>query len=409
MKIIDRKGLRTWVEIDRKAIKHNYKVLRSLLSPKTRFLSVVKSNAYGHGLVDFSLEAQKLGADWFGVDSIVEAIALREAGVKKPILVLGYTLPEMLSKAIKHDISISVSTFELLHTIKIIKHSVSNTKHPVFGKVPIKIHIKADTGMHRQGFQEGDIRGVIKELKNLEQKIEVEGLFTHFAGVYPVRDREGPQRVSVSNGMKNPKFEKATKKQIQSFNIWAKALVSAGFKPLIHAGATGGGMILPEAHFDMVRFGIAQYGLWPSDEIKKDFRKKINFKPILQWRTLVGEIKNIPKDERVGYDFTEKLKKDSKVAICPIGYWHGYPRALSRIGYVLVRCKMARVLGRVSMDMLTINVSDVKGVKVGDVVTLLGRDGKAVVSAEQIGKWSGTSAYEIITRINPLIKRIYFS
>lgn len=316
-KILDRKGLRTWVEIDRKALKHNYKVLRGLIPKSVKYMSVVKSNAYGHGLIDFSLEMEKLGADWFGVDSIVEAIALREAGITKPILVLGYTLPEMLEKAIEHNVSIAVSTFELLDAIKIIKHSVFNNKSK------IKVHIKVDTGMHRQGFLSSDMEKVTEKLKSLESKIEVEGLFTHFAGV------------------KHPEFSHLTGKQLQSFKLWIKSFRDAGFSPLVHASASAGAFALGDAHFDMVRFGISQYGLWPSEEIKKDFGRKINLEPILEWKTLIGEIKNVPKGERVGYDFTEKLSRNSTIAICPIGYWHGYPRNLSSIGFVLVHSKRA--------------------------------------------------------------------
>ncbi|MCX6701614.1 MAG: alanine racemase, partial [Candidatus Zambryskibacteria bacterium] len=168
----DKKGLRTWIEIDTKALSHNYNLLRKIIPKSIKFMSVVKSNAYGHSLVDFALEGQKLGVDWFGVDSIVEATALRDSGIKKPILVLGYTLPEMLIKAMEQDISITVSTFELLDVI---------SKTSFAGK--IKVHIKVDTGMHRQGFQEHEIDKVITKLKNLKSKIKVEGLFTHFAGI----------------------------------------------------------------------------------------------------------------------------------------------------------------------------------------------------------------------------------
>jgi len=377
-KNLNKKGLRTWIEIDKKAIAHNYSVLRRLISKNTQIMSVVKSNAYGHSLLDFSLEAQKLGVDWFGVDSIVEATALRNSGITKPILVLGFTLPEMLIKAVKQDISITVSTFNLLDAIS--KTSFARK---------IKVHIKIDTGMHRQGFQEHEIEKVIVKIKNLEKKIQIEGLFTHFAGV------------------KNSKFSELTNKQFESFKLWVNRFKKEGFTPIVHAGASGVALGFSEAFFDMVRIGIAQYGLWPSTEIENFSKTKL--KPILQWKTVVGEIKNIKRGSRVGYDFTEELKKDSTIAVCPIGYWHGYPRSLSGVGFVLVHGKRARILGRVSMDMIVIDISGITRVKVGDPVTLLGRDGKGgVISAEEMANWADTSLYEMVTRINPLIKRLYF-
>ncbi|MFA5889012.1 MAG: alanine racemase [Candidatus Paceibacterota bacterium] len=390
-KDINRKGLRTWIEIDKKALKYNYGVLQGMLPKNVKLMSVVKSNAYGHGLVDFSLEAQQLGIDWFGVDSIVEAIALREAGITKPILVLGYTLPEMLIRAVKHNISITVSTFELLENISKMSFSTK-----------IKVHIKVDTGMHRQGFQEDEIEKVVVRLKELKSKVEVEGLFTHFAGV------------------KNSKFSELTNKQLQSFKLWVDKFKKEKFTPIIHAGASSVVFIFPEAYFDMVRVGIAQYGLWPSKDVKRLTKQKtksrselcsttgIKLKPILQWKTLVGEIKKVPKGNRVGYDFTEEFKKNSTIAVCPIGYWHGYPRSLSSVGNVLVRGKRAKVLGRVSMDMIVVDVSNISKVKVRDEVTLIGSGGKGIVSAEEVADLAGASLYEIVTRINPLIKRVYF-
>lgn len=375
---MNRKGLRTWIEIDKKAIKHNYTALRKILPRGVKMMSVVKSNAYGHSLVDFALEGQKIGVDWFGVDSIVEAITLRDSDITKPILVLGFTLPEMLVKAIKYDISISVSSFELLDVI-------SRTSF----KQKIKIHIKVDTGMHRQGFQEQEIDKVITRLKGLSSKVKIEGLFTHFAGV------------------KNSEFKDATNKQFELFKLWVNRFKKEEFTPIVHAGASSVALVFSDAVFDMVRIGIALYGLWPSKEIENSLKTKIELKPILQWKTIIGEVKNVLKNSRVGYDFTEKLKKDSIIAVCPVGYWHGYPRSLSNKGYVLVGGKRAKILGRISMDMIVVDITKITGVKAGDVVTLIGSDRKEIVSAEEIADLSGTSAYEIITRINPLIKKFY--
>ncbi len=371
-------GLRTWIEIDRAAIAHNYKILRGLLSPKTKFMAVVKSNAYGHNFIDFSKEMEGLGADWIGVDSIVEGLALRKAGIKLPVLVLGYTLPERLIDAANEGISIAVSTFETLEAISKLENKSQK----------LAIHIKVDTGMHRQGFQVAQLPEVISKLKSLPKNIIIEGLFTHFAAA------------------KNPAKKEKTLAQIKEFEVWQKAFADAGFSVISHAAASAGAMVYPESHFDLVRYGIAMYGVWPSSEIK-GAEKGIDLKPVLSWKTIIGEVKDVSKGESVGYDFTATLTRDSRLAICPIGYWHGLPRSVSNINDVLIHGKRARITGRVSMDMITVDVTDIPEAKVGSVVTIIGRDGEEEVRADKIADPERTSEYEIITRLNPLIKRVF--
>ena len=370
-----RKGLRTWIEIDKKAIAYNYRTLRNLLDKKCKMLAVVKSNAYGHGLIELAKEEEKLGVDFLGVDSVIEAITLRREGIKIPILVLGYTLPEMVEVAIKKDISITVSTFELLSEILNVKEQ-------------IKIHIKVDTGMFRQGFHENDFVKVLKELKK-NKNIIVEGLFTHF---------------SMAKDFNYPTY---TKFQLEKFKKWQEAFWKAGYKPICHASATSGTLILKEAHLDMVRIGISLYGIWPSEELKVSYSPKFSLKPILSWKTIVSETKKINQDSRVGYDGVGVVKKNSVLAICPIGYWHGYPRALSNIGYVLINGKRAKVVGRVSMDILIVNITDIKNVKVGDEVVIIGKSKGVEITADEISIIMGCSTYEFVTRINPQIKRFY--
>ncbi|MSR73439.1 alanine racemase [Candidatus Parcubacteria bacterium] len=394
----EKSGLRTWMEIDTKALAHNYKVVREFIPASCKLMSVAKSNAYGHSLIDFSLEMQKLGTDWVGVDSIIEAIAIRKAGVTVPIFVLGYTLPEMLATAVEMDISIAVSTFETLEAIAEQASVFAQNSQGSQGSQKIKVHIKVDTGMHRQGFQEGEMSRLIDELKRLTSladkddksaKIIIEGLFTHFAAA------------------KNPAFPADTLAQIALFEKWVSAFTKAGFNPIKHACASGGTFLFPQAHFDMVRVGIALYGLYPSRETQLFMKDKITLKPALSWKTILGEVKKVSRGGKVGYDFTETLQRDTVMGICPIGYWHGFPRNLSSIGYVIVRGKKARVVGRVSMDMINVDLTDIGEVKVGDEVTLIGQDGEEVVSVEDIASAVANSSYEVITRLNPLIKRIY--
>lgn len=374
-------GMRTWVEINTKELKNNYKIFRSIIPKTTKLCAVVKSNAYGHGLVEFSKEMERLGADFLAVDSVTEGLKLRKEQVKLPIFVLGYTLPELFPYARDNNISITISNFDSL--LELEKLSPKKTK--------LKVHIKVDTGMHRQGFFLSDVQKLFSTLKRIEKKVEVEGLYTHFAQA------------------KNPAFPQYTESQKKTFDLWIRLFEERGYTPIKHAAATGGTMLFPDTHLDMVRIGIGMYGLWPSKEVKASKSTVHDLVPILTWKAVIGEIKIVEAGSGVGYDLTERFTKKTKVAICPVGYWHGYPRTLSSVGHVLVANKRAKILGRVSMDMIAIDVTHIPALKVGDEIILLGRskDGKEEISAEEVGYMADTVNYEIVTRINPLTRRIY--
>ncbi|HCB35602.1 MAG: alanine racemase [Candidatus Taylorbacteria bacterium RIFCSPHIGHO2_02_49_25] len=383
MNSTERNGLRTWIEVDRRAIRHNVNVFRSLIPKGTKLMAVVKSNAYGHSLIDFSKEMERIGADFLGVDSIVEALALRHEGIHTPILVLGYTVPELFSEAVKNDISLTGSTFETLRAIE-------KTKLPR----PLRVHIKVDSGMHRQGFLLSDLPRIVSILKSkiLNHKsssILIEGLYTHFANA------------------KNPAFPKDTENQLDEFRKWIAAFKKSGLCPIVHAAATAGTILFPQSHFDMVRVGIGLYGLWPAPEVREAYKDRVALAPALTWKSLVTEIKKLPAGSRVGYDLAETLAHNSIIAVVPIGYWHGYPRALSSIGRVMVKGRESKVIGRVSMDMLTVDVSDVATPRVGDEVVVMGGSDVLPVSAAGLSRALDASWYEVVARLNPLIKRIY--
>lgn len=372
--------LRTWIEIDKGAIAHNYRIFRKLIGSTIKFLAVVKSNAYGHNLLEFAPEMEKLGADWLGVDSLVEAQSARHAGVKIPTLVLGHTLPIFYNEARESEISITISSFDQLKKVLKLKPS----------KKILKLHIKVDTGMHRQGFQMEDAEKLLKMLgRTKREAFIVEGLYTHFAEA------------------KDPRTGDSTKRQISEFRGWIKKFHDAGFSPILHAAATGGAMLYPEARFDMVRIGIGCYGLWPSSEAEQFLGKKICLKSVLSWKAIISELKHAKKGERVGYDFTERLLRDTKLAVIPIGYWHGIPRLASGKGRALVRGKTARIVGRVSMDMIVVDVTDIPNIMVGDEAVLIGRSGNEEIKANELANFAGTTHYEIVTRLNPLIKKFY--
>ncbi|MEW5902548.1 MAG: alanine racemase C-terminal domain-containing protein, partial [Acidobacteriota bacterium] len=174
-----------------------------------------------------------------------------------------------------------------------------------------------------------------------------------------------------------------------------------------HACATAGALNYPEALYDLVRIGIGLYGLWPSLQTRRAREKKISLRPALSWRTVVSEVKKLRKGLGIGYDLTEILKKDSVVGICPIGYWHGYPRSLSGVGEVLVRGLRAKVLGTVSMDMIVVDLTGIPAARAGDVATVIGRSGSDEVTADEVARKAGISHYELLTRLNPLIQKFY--
>ena len=374
-------NLKTWVEIDRKAALSNVNTIRSILKKKTKLYAVVKSNAYGHGLREFSLIINDK-VDGFCVDSAREGKTLREIGIKKPILILGPTLSnEEIKLAVKNNLEITISAFESLKQISEIKEK------PFF-------QIKVDTGMHRQGFFVKDLQKVIVIIKNSNLSEKLKGVYTHFASA------------------KDVTYPHYTKNQIEKFKEVQAMFKKTDFNNVIfHSSATGGTILYPQSHFDMVRIGIGLYGYFPSKESRIQHslinKKGISLKPVLSWKTKISEIKKLKKGDFVGYDLTEKINADTSIAVIPIGYWHGFSRALSHKGQVLIKSEKCKVIGRVSMDIITINCGNIN-TRVGDIVTIIGKSGKKIFTADDQMDIADTLiyTYEIITTINPLIKRI---
>lgn len=369
---------RTWIELDHAALRSNVRMFQRLIGPKRRLMAVVKSNAYGHGLVHISKMLCALRGfserGWFGVDSIVEGLRLRSAGIQIPILVLGYTLPKRLSEAAEKKITITVSNFESLTALyRLIRANK---------RIVPEFHIKIDTGMRRQGFLPGDVPRLIRELKR--KKLRPSGIYTHFAAA------------------KDPENPAYTRLQLSEFKKALSLFSKAGFRRMVrHAAASSATLLFPETYFDMVRIGMGLYGYAPSPDMRRVAGDTLT--PVLSWKTIVSEIKKIPAGSAVGYDLTESVLRPTTLAVIPVGYWHGYDRGLSSIGEVIVRGKRAKILGRISMDMIVVDVTDIGGVRVGDTVTLIGRDGKEYIGADAIAEKIGTTPYEVLTRLNPLI------
>lgn len=373
-------NLKTWVEIDKKATLSNIKMFRSILKKRTKLYAVVKSNAYGHGLREFSLIVNDK-VDGFCVDSVYEGRTLRSVGIKKPILVLGPTLSkDEVALAVKDSLEITISTFESLNQLINIKARPS-------------YYIKIDTGMHRQGFFVRDIGKVIGIIKNNDLSEKLKGVYTHFASA------------------KDATYPHYTNWQIDEFKKARVLFEQSGFKKIIFSACgTGGTALYPRAHFDMARIGIGLYGYWPSKESRVQHhltvKKELKLKPVLSWKSKISEVKKLKKGDFIGYDLAEKVLVDTVIAIVPIGYWHGFSRVLSHKGQMLIKGKKCRVVGRVSMDIIVIKCAKTNPA-VGDIVTIIGKSGKEIITADdQMNISDAIYTYEILTTINPLIKRI---
>lgn len=372
--------MKTWVEISQKNIVHNLRQFDALLGRGVRLMAVVKSNAYGHGLVlaakifTKSLRGREV---WLGVDSVFEGAELREAGIKAPILVLGYTPDEDLSLAFKHGLRLTVYNKETVSKLAKFKKN-------------IKIHIKLDTGTTRQGVDDNKVLEFAKFVKAYPQ-IEIEGLSTHYANIEDTTDHSFAAL------------------QLKRFVAAVGVLEKAGFKiPLKHTACSAAAILFPETHFNMARIGISLYGYWSSGEAKVSAAKKgqnLVLKPALAWKTVIAQVRDVPAGTPISYGLTEKTKRDGKIAVLPIGYFDGYDRGLSSVGEVLIKGKRCKVMGRVCMNMIMADVTDCGVVKPGDEAVLLGAEGSEIITAEEIARKLNTINYEIITRINPLIKR----
>ena len=375
---METENLKTWVEVSKDALKYNIETIRRLANPTAGgkiVMGVVKSNAYGHGLVETAKLFLKYGADWLGVDNIDEAISLRKAKVNFPILVLGYTPVALFSLAAKYKIKLTLYGEEIFKQASKFKKSID-------------FHLKIDTGMSRQGVLVSDLPIFLSNLKKFPE-VKLEGVFTHFANADNLSDPSYPRQ------------------QLANFYRALEIIKKIGLTPkIVHAAATTGLFALPEAMFDMVRVGVAFYGLWPSQDFQNRF-SSFNLTPALAWKTRIVQIKKIPNGTPVGYGITEKVKKDSIIALLPVGYYDGYFRALSSIGEVLVSGQRCKILGRISMNLSVIDVSAVAGAKVGDEAVLIGQMGDEQITAEEIAEKLRTISYEVISRINPLLPRVY--
>ncbi len=363
-----------WAEVNLGNLVFNFKNIKKSLVPGTKVLAVVKQNAYGHGIVEISRKLQQIKADFLGVNNLNEALLLRKNGVKLPILVLSYVLPDYDFEEIARN-NIRISIYDQ-HTLRIVKQKTKLLKHI------LTVHLNLDTGMGRLGFSFEEMLEVVRELFSYRYKIAVEGIFSHF-----------------SSADTNKKY---TSRQIKKFKQMLSLLEENKlFIPLKHI-SNSAGIINKQSHFNMVRVGLSLYGIKPSKQFD------IKLKPVMSFKARLISVKKVPKNTPVSYGATFITQKPTILGVLSCGYAYGYPWRLSNKGYVLIRGQRARILGRVCMDHIIVDLSRVKEAKIGDEAVLLGRQAKQQISAELLAKKSGTIPYEIISRISYNIPRIYY-
>lgn len=369
---------RVRADIDLDAVLYNMESMHKKLKPGTKIAAVVKADAYGHGAVEISRVLENLPYLWgYAVATSNEAMQLVEAGRKKPIIILGLSFPEQFEEIVENDLRPAVCTYETAQALS----DIAAEKNKV-----CRIHIKVDTGMSRIGFQvtpeSADTVARISKLPN----IMIEGIFTHFA--------------RADESSKAPAYE-----QFKQFEKMTAMVEEKGVQiPLKHCSNSAGIVEIPECNMDMVRAGITLYGLWPSEEVDKT---KISLKPVMSLRSRVAYVKELLPGRQISYGGTFTVKKKMTVATVPVGYGDGYARGLSNKGWVLIKGQKAPICGRVCMDQCMVDVTDIPGVKIGDTVTLLGKDADEEITMEQLGELSGRFNYEFACLITPRVPRIY--
>lgn len=371
-------GIRpVWMEVDLDNLVHNIRQIKANITNPTSVMGIIKADGYGHGSLEVARVLKEEGVDRFGVAVLDEGIQLRAAGIKEPILVLGYTPPQLFEQLLEYRITPTIYNYG--DAVKLSELACAKgTK--------MRIHLKLDTGMGRIGLV--SVQDSLDIVSNIYQlsSIIVEGIFTHFS-VADERDKS------------------YTKEQYKKYINFITALRKRGIDiPLCHAGNSAACIDLPDMHLDMVRPGIILYGLYPSDQVDKE---KLKLKPLASLRARIAHVKTVPAGTSIGYGRRYVSKATSVIATLPIGYADGYTRMLSGKASVLVRGARAPLVGNICMDQCMIDVTGIPDVKVGDEVILMGKQDGQSVTAEELADLIGTINYEIVCMIGKRVPRVY--
>jgi alanine racemase len=377
-----------WAEIDLKAIAHNVGELRRITQPESRLMAVVKANGYGHGAIEVAQCALQNGAEALGVARIEEGIRIREAGIQAPVLIFGYTLPQQADDLLKYDLVPCVYTAASARKLSETAASLGKK---------IKVHLKVDTGMGRlgqlpQNFKLDNSTAInadaLEETLTIAglDGLELEGICTHFA--------------TADSADKS-----YAEKQLHLFINYLKRLRQAGLNPPVRHAANSAALIdMPQSHFDMVRPGIAIYGLYPSDEVQKNI---VSLKPAMALKARIIHLKKVPAGFKVSYGITHETQTQTTIATVPVGYADGLSRLLSSRGQMLVHGQRVPIIGRVCMDLTMLDVGSIENVQIGDEVVIFGRQGNETLTVDEMALLLNTINYEIVTTITARVPRVY--
>ncbi|OQY06343.1 MAG: alanine racemase [Desulfobacteraceae bacterium 4572_123] len=374
-------------EVDLFAIDHNIKEIRRIAGPDVKLLAAVKANAYGHGALRVSRQVLESGADMLGVARINEGIDLRQSGITAPILIMGNTPPEFSGELMYHDLTAAVSSCETAEKY---------ARAARLQKDKIRVHLKIDTGMGRNGFLADGFRipgsggdaGLPAEIESICRLdgLYVEGIFSHFAGA-DAADKSSANR------------------QFKIFSELLGKIEKSGIEiPIRHMANSAAIIDMPHTHLDMVRPGISVYGLRPSSEVQPD---RIDLKPAMAVKARIAHLKNVGAGFKVSYGGTHTTSAPTRIAVIPVGYADGYSRQLSSRGRMLVHGQYAPITGRICMDLTMIDVGHIPGVKLDDEVVIIGRQGAEELSADEIAAELKTINYEIVSAIAARVPRVY--
>ena len=366
------KRIAAYVNLDR--IEANFRAMKGNLPKETQIMAVIKSDGYGHGAVPIAALMEPKEYIWgFAVATAEEGLELRAHGVKKPILVLGYTFPELYRDMVEQELRPTVFGWDMAREL---------SEEAVRQRKTLRIHIKVDTGMSRIGF--ADVEESVEEIRRIRELpgLEPEGLFTHFARA-DEEDKTWRER------------------QLDRFRKFIEACREGGIAfPLCHCSNSAGILDFPEAHLELVRAGIALYGLYPSEEMRD---VPVKLMPAMELKSHIVQVKEISPGTQVSYGGTYEADSVRRIATIPVGYGDGYPRSLSGKGAVLIAGKRAPIRGRVCMDQFMVDVTEIPEAETGTEVTLFGEG----LPLEELCDWSGRFHYEFVCCITKRVPRVY--
>jgi alanine racemase len=372
----------TWIELNSEALRKNIATIRSLAG-KRKIAAAVKANAYGHGLREMIALLGGEDLEYIALHSLEEAAAARKFGWQRNILIVGYITLSDLDAVFDLDLEPTVYNAETISRLGKLSRK-SGRK--------VRLHLKVETGTNRQGVEQSSL-GKIADLIKRHPNLHLRGVSTHFANIEDTTNHEYANY------------------QLKQFNETIAILKRLGLKPdYRHTACSAALLLFDKTKFELVRPGIALYGLWPSKETYLSYRlmggSNDILSPVMTWKTRVIQIKEVPENAFVGYGCTYRTTSKTRLAVLPVGYYDGYDRLLSNIAYVLVKGRRAPVRGRICMNLMMVDVTDIKGVRLEDPVVLLGPQEGENISADQIAGWANTVNYEIVSRINSNIPRI---